>query len=177
MKCRHENNKSIIDPDNLNPSKKEKASEDDDMDGNVVKKVPMKIVQVEGVHQGLKNIKYSYIDVEVGKQDKIELLLGLLAKSRNKREKVMIFCNTVTSCRAVLYKLNDTSSLTSGSSSINENQRILFTYHGDLNSIQRREEYEGFRDTSATIMVATDIAARGIDIPNVSSIFMHEVSL
>ena len=39
--------------------------------------------------------------------------------------------------------------------------------HGDLNQQQRSSAIEGFKNGSCPLLIATDVAARGIDIPNV----------
>ena len=40
-------------------------------------------------------------------------------------------------------------------------------YHGDLNSKEREDNLQKFRDGEVTYLVCTDIAARGLDIPDV----------
>jgi ATP-dependent RNA helicase RhlE len=42
------------------------------------------------------------------------------------------------------------------------------SYHGDLNSKERESNLEQFREGKLQYLVCTDIAARGIDIPEVS---------
>lgn len=39
--------------------------------------------------------------------------------------------------------------------------------HGDISQNQRERTLSGFRDGRFNILVATDVAARGLDIPNV----------
>ncbi|KAH6560163.1 hypothetical protein BASA62_000372 [Batrachochytrium salamandrivorans] len=39
--------------------------------------------------------------------------------------------------------------------------------HGDLSQIQRTAAIDGFRSGKCPLLIATDVAARGIDIPNV----------
>lgn len=47
--------------------------------------------------------------------------------------------------------------------------------HGDLSQTQRDRVMKKFRDGSAEILVATDVAARGIDVENVSHVVNYEV--
>lgn len=47
--------------------------------------------------------------------------------------------------------------------------------HGDLDQSQRMKTLEGFRDGSLRFLVASDVAARGLDIPNVSHVFNYDV--
>lgn len=47
--------------------------------------------------------------------------------------------------------------------------------HGDLDQSQRTRTLDGFRDGSLHLLVASDVAARGLDIPAVSHVFNFDV--
>ncbi len=47
--------------------------------------------------------------------------------------------------------------------------------HGDLHQTQRTATLEGFRNGDVTYLIASDVAARGLDIPDVSHIFNYDV--
>ncbi|WP_112309916.1 DEAD/DEAH box helicase [Pseudogemmobacter bohemicus] len=47
--------------------------------------------------------------------------------------------------------------------------------HGDLDQSQRTKTLDAFRDGSLHILVASDVAARGLDIPAVSHVFNFDV--
>ncbi len=47
--------------------------------------------------------------------------------------------------------------------------------HGDLDQAHRMRTLDGFRDGSIKFLVASDVAARGLDIPNVSHVFNYDV--
>jgi ATP-dependent RNA helicase RhlE len=47
--------------------------------------------------------------------------------------------------------------------------------HGDLPQSQRNETLEAFRKNEVTILVASDVAARGLDVPGVSHVFNYDV--
>ncbi|MEH7827298.1 DEAD/DEAH box helicase [Gemmobacter denitrificans] len=47
--------------------------------------------------------------------------------------------------------------------------------HGDLDQSQRMKTLDGFRDGSLHLLVASDVAARGLDIPAVSHVFNFDV--
>ncbi len=47
--------------------------------------------------------------------------------------------------------------------------------HGDLDQSYRTKTLEGFRDGKLRFLVASDVAARGLDIPNVSHVFNFDV--
>ena len=47
--------------------------------------------------------------------------------------------------------------------------------HGDLDQSQRTKTLEAFRGGELTLLVASDVAARGLDIPSVSHVFNFDV--
>ncbi|KAL6976052.1 DEAD-box ATP-dependent RNA helicase 53, mitochondrial [Sarracenia purpurea var. burkii] len=47
--------------------------------------------------------------------------------------------------------------------------------HGDISQNQRERTLSGFRDGRFNILVATDVAARGLDVPNVDLIIHYEL--
>ncbi|MEM8555515.1 MAG: DEAD/DEAH box helicase [Pseudomonadota bacterium] len=47
--------------------------------------------------------------------------------------------------------------------------------HGDLDQSKRMEVLQGFRDGDIRLLCASDVAARGLDIPNVSHVFNFDV--
>lgn len=47
--------------------------------------------------------------------------------------------------------------------------------HGDKNHSRRQRALNAFKDNSVQILVATDVAARGLDIPNVSHVINYDI--
>ena len=47
--------------------------------------------------------------------------------------------------------------------------------HGDLDQSQRTRTLDGFREGSLRFLVASDVAARGLDVPSVSHVFNFDV--
>ncbi|KAI3942400.1 hypothetical protein MKW92_037705 [Papaver armeniacum] len=47
--------------------------------------------------------------------------------------------------------------------------------HGDISQNQRERTLAGFRDGSFNVLVATDVAARGLDVPNVDLVIHYEL--
>ncbi len=47
--------------------------------------------------------------------------------------------------------------------------------HGDLDQAHRMRTLDGFREGTIRFLVASDVAARGLDIPNVSHVFNYDV--
>ena len=49
--------------------------------------------------------------------------------------------------------------------------------HGDKSQSQRLEALESFKNGVSSILVATDVAARGLDIPNVKAVINYTFPL
>jgi ATP-dependent RNA helicase DBP3 len=49
--------------------------------------------------------------------------------------------------------------------------------HGDLNQQQRMDGLESFRNGSTPLLIATDVAARGIDVPDISHVINYTYPL
>ncbi|KAJ7545121.1 hypothetical protein O6H91_09G107800 [Diphasiastrum complanatum] len=47
--------------------------------------------------------------------------------------------------------------------------------HGDISQYQREKTLSAFRDGKISVLVATDVAARGLDVPNVELIIHYEI--
>ena len=103
--------------------------------------------------------KLKQIFYDVPKEEKFSLLIHLLKEENSKL--VMIFCNT---------KRN--------TSFIGNNLRRYgfdaLALHGDLNQNQRRKVLEHFHKSDKFILVCTDVAARGLDIKNVSHVYNYD---
>lgn len=91
--------------------------------------------------------------------DKIEII-GRILQSRDVG-KVIIFCRTKRSCQRLADDLEDRGF----------KARAI---HGDLTQVAREKALKKFRTGEATTLVATDVAARGIDVTGVSHVINHE---
>jgi len=89
------------------------------------------------------------------KAHKIELLTDLLREKEY--DKVLVFGETKFGVQRLSDYLDN-----SGISSI--------AIHGNKNQSQRQRALKQFKDGRVRVMVATDVAARGLDIPNVSHV-------
>lgn len=106
-----------------------------------------------------ENIEQKTIKVNVG-QNKIDVLHDLLAKEEF--DKVLIFGRT----KWGVQKLSD------------ELVRRGFkseAIHGNKNQSQRIRTLEKFKRNEIQILLATDVASRGLDIPNVSHVINFEL--
>ncbi|KAL4202295.1 hypothetical protein AMTRI_Chr02g262990 [Amborella trichopoda] len=88
-------------------------------------------------------------------------ILGDLITVYAKGGKTIVFTQTKRDADEVSLAL--TSSITSEA------------LHGDISQHQRERTLNGFRQGKFTVLVATDVAARGLDIPNVDLIIHYEL--
>ena len=93
------------------------------------------------------------------KDQKIEILLDMLSQSDF--EKVLVFGETKFGVQRLSDHLEQ-----SGMTSV--------AIHGNKSQSQRQRALKMFKDNKVRIMVATDVAARGLDIPNVSHVINFE---
>ncbi|MEO0329255.1 MAG: DEAD/DEAH box helicase [Pseudomonadota bacterium] len=49
--------------------------------------------------------------------------------------------------------------------------------HGDMDQTNRTAMLNGFRDNKISLLVASDVAARGLDIPDVSHVFNYDIPI
>lgn len=89
------------------------------------------------------------------KAHKIELLTELLG--RDAYDKVLVFGETKFGVQRLSDHLHN-----SGIPSV--------AIHGNKNQSQRQRALKDFKDNRVRVLVATDVAARGLDIPNVSHV-------
>lgn len=99
------------------------------------------------------------IVVAASREEKIEKLMKMLAEQEF--EKVLLFGET----KFGVQRLSDYLEK-EGHSSV--------AIHGNKSQSQRQRALKAFKDNKARIMVATDVAARGLDIPNVSHVINYD---
>lgn len=98
---------------------------------------------------------------EVSRGGKIPLLQKLL--SQHRPASCVVFCNTKKDCQAVCDTLNE-----SGQSTL--------ALHGDLEQRDRDQTLVRFANGSARVLVATDVAARGLDIKSLELVINYELA-
>jgi ATP-dependent RNA helicase RhlE len=96
----------------------------------------------------------------VGQQLKTALLKGLLRT--NDMESVLVFTRTKHRAERVAQQL------------ISAGYRAA-SLQGDLSQYQRQAALDGFRAGSVKILVATDVAARGIDVLSISHVINYDM--
>ncbi|WP_298435724.1 DEAD/DEAH box helicase [uncultured Jannaschia sp.] len=95
-------------------------------------------------------------------KDKREILRAIINRDGEACRNAIIFCNRKTEVDVVAKFLKKAG----------YNAEPI---HGDLDQSHRTRTLDGFRDGSVRFLVASDVAARGLDIPNVSHVFNFDV--
>ncbi len=103
-------------------------------------------------------VEQSYIAVD--HERKLELLLALV--ERENPEKGIVFTRTKRGADRVAARLRDKGI---------DAEEI----HGDLRQKRRESILRAFREDKLRLLIATDVAARGLDISGVSHIFNHDI--
>lgn len=98
---------------------------------------------------------------EVSRHGKIELLQKLL--SREQPASCVVFCNTKKDCQAVYDALSDS-------------KQSVLVLHGDLEQRDRDQTLVRFANGSSRVLVATDVASRGLDIKALEMVINYELS-
>lgn len=118
---------------------------------------PQRVTIDSGVKQGPKIRQVLY---EVNPSDKGDLLIELLAQVQP--ESGIVFCNFKEGVRELTSKLKE-----AGISAE--------CIHGDLEQLDRDRVMAKLRNRSIRILVATDVAARGIDIDDLDVVFNYDL--
>lgn len=74
----------------------------------------------------------------------------------------LVFCNTKIDCADVAAYLKSQGI-------------IALALHGDLDQSRRNEVLVRFSNRSASVLIATDVAARGLDVKDVDAVFNYEL--
>ena len=103
-------------------------------------------------------IEQTYI--EVRERDKLEALCRLL--DMNNPELALVFCNTKRTVDDLMSRLQARG-------------YFVEALHGDMKQMQRDRVMARFRGGSIDVLIATDVAARGIDVDDVDMVFNYDV--
>ena len=93
-------------------------------------------------------------------KDKLEVMSRLLNMYQPKLS--VVFCNTKRQVDELVIGLQGKGYFAEG-------------LHGDLKQTQRDRVMYGFRNGKTAILVATDVAARGIDVDDVEAVFNYDI--
>ena len=114
----------------------------------------------ETIEQEVVHIKPSRRDRAA--KEKRDLLRALIEREGEKCTNAIVFCNRKVDVDIV-------------AKSLKKHGLDAAAIHGDLDQSQRTRTLDAFRDKSLRFLVASDVAARGLDIPSVSHVFNYDV--
>jgi len=104
-------------------------------------------------------IKHAFYPVSMDQRD--DLLLALIKQTDH--QSLMIFTRTRKEADTICSMLN-----------LKSDERVI-AMHSDISQKDRMKALAGFKDNTYNILVATDVAARGIDISSVSHVINYRV--
>ncbi|MFK8067315.1 MAG: ATP-dependent RNA helicase DbpA [Gammaproteobacteria bacterium] len=115
-------------------------------------------IQVESLHD---NNKIEQVFYEVQKGNRSETLVSIL--HHYQPESSVVFCNTKQKCQELADELNY------------EGFHAL-ALHGDLEQPERDQVLLQFSNKSSSLLIATDVASRGLDIKDLNAVINFELS-
>ena len=116
------------------------------------------LIEINRSQITLDEIHQRFMEVPMGRKlDALNLLLRAYEP-----ERCMLFCNTKLMVDEV-------------SAYLNRNGFSCEGIHGDMNQSQRTRVMEGFKSARIPILVATDVAARGIDVNDIDYVINYDL--
>lgn len=122
-----------------------------------VQKEPVEI-RVEGSHHS-PDIEQVFF--KVGKNERVQTLLKAIAHYQP--ESTLVFCNTKQQCHELAGELR-------------QHDLHALALHGDLEQFERDQVLTQFAGKSSSILIATDVAARGLDVKELAAVVNFELS-
>ncbi|MVB09991.1 ATP-dependent RNA helicase DeaD [Caprobacter fermentans] len=116
------------------------------------------MVAVDGGQKTVDGISQFYY--RVPQKDKVNALKLLLEYHRPKR--ALIFCNTKKMVEELCTDLNDSGFQAAA-------------LHGDMKQSQRTQVMNDFKHGRSSLLIATDVAARGIDVEDIDAVFNFDI--
>lgn len=104
------------------------------------------------------NIEQLYYVIDEHERD--DAIIRLM--DSEKSEKSVVFCRTKSEVDRLSNVLSSAGYLANG-------------LHGDMEQRQRETVIKGFKNNSVKVLVATDVAARGIHVDNISHVFNYHI--
>ena len=115
-------------------------------------------VRVETLHDN-KNIEQIFYEIEKG--ERTHMLIALL--QHYKPESTVVFCNRKQQCQELADELW-------------QQGFHALALHGDLEQKERDQVLVQFSNKSSSILIATDVAARGLDIKDLEAVINFELT-
>ena len=115
-------------------------------------------VRVEAIHD-IPEIDQIFFSVE--KNERFEALYKVIANFQP--ESTLVFCNTKQQCWQLANELQ-------------EYDLHALALHGDLEQFERDQVLTQFASKGCSILIATDVAARGLDVKDLAAVINFELS-
>ncbi len=115
-------------------------------------------IRVEASHHS-PDIEQTFFEID--KRERTDALFKLIAHF--KPESSLVFCNTKQQCHEV-------------ASELRKHDLHALALHGDLEQFERDQVLTQFAGKSCSILIATDIAARGLDVKELAAVINYELS-
>ena len=126
-------------------------------------------VRVEAARQATTaaTVSQNVLELVPTKKERIDrekraALRALIAAEGEEFRNAIVFCNRKRDI-GILFR------------SLERHGHSVGALHGDLDQSVRMATLNAFRDGQVKVLVASDVAARGLDIPNVSHVFNYDV--
>ena len=99
--------------------------------------------------------------IRIGRANKL-WAVGRILSSMESDDQCLIFCNT----KRMVELLNER---------LGKHRFECSTLHGDMSQNKREKVMNGYRDASVRILIATDVAARGLDVDGVTIVINYDL--
>jgi len=129
---------------------------------DIAKKFQTDPVLVKVTTEKLTSVNIKQFFYETKNSEKVGLITRTMEAFQFKL--AIVFCNTKLRVDEVAQELSSKGLTAEG-------------IHGDLNQGQRNKVLGRFKDGHTNILVATDVAARGIDVNNIDAVFNYDIPL
>jgi len=118
------------------------------------------VIEIGASHSPADTVTHALYPV--AREQKFDILLALLEKTEF--SSVLIFCRTKDGADRIAHQLK-------------EAKHAVAVLHSNRTQKERMDSLDGFKSGKYEIMVATDIASRGIDIAGVSHVINYDVPM
>ena len=115
-------------------------------------------IKIKSSQKTVELIEQHFFQVAMGrKTDALKLLLSAYSP-----DSAMVFCNTKRMVDELTDELAKSGFRAAG-------------IHGDMKQLQRTQVMNSFKSRATAILVATDVAARGIDVSGIDTVFNYDL--
>ena len=107
----------------------------------------------------------------------VQRLVACSGKDFEKRERLRDLIRSQTDLTNAIIFCNRKKDVADLYKSLEKHGFSVGALHGDMDQRSRTNMLQGFKDNEITLLVASDVAARGLDIPAVSHVFNFDVPI